>query len=94
MNIYAGNLPHGLSEEALKSVFEQYGQVNSVKIVKDWDTGRSRGFAFIEMPSMNEGKDAIEKLNGSEIEGRKIVVSEARQRQQQRGGGGGPRRRF
>lgn len=100
MNIYVGNLPHSMSEENLKVLFEEFGQVTTAKIVKDWDTGRSRGFGFVEMPSNQEGTVAMEKLNGAEVEGRRLVVNEARSQARQgggsghRGGGsGGPQRR-
>lgn len=87
MNIYVGNLGFGVSEQALKSLFGTYGDVTSVKIITDRDTGESRGFAFVEMSS--GGDAAIEGLNGSPVEGRNITVNEARPREERSGGGGG-----
>ncbi|MDR1980500.1 MAG: RNA-binding protein [Tannerellaceae bacterium] len=80
MNIYIGNLNYRVREEDLKRVLEEYGTVDSVKIVKDRDTGRSKGFAFAEMPDDDEAKKAIEELNEAEYEGRQMVVKEARQK--------------
>ena len=88
-NIYVGNLSYTATERDVRSAFEQYGQVSSVSIVMDRDTGRSRGFAFVEMPSANEAKQAIDSLNLQEIAGRKVTVNEARPRTENRGGGGG-----
>jgi RNA recognition motif-containing protein len=88
MNIYAGNLPWNLTEEDLRSAFEAHGEVVSVKIIKDKFTGRSRGFGFIEMPNQEEGKAAISALNGKDLNGREIVVNEARPPREDRGGGG------
>ena len=82
VQIYVGNITYGLREETLQELFEQYGEVSAVKIVKDRMTGRSRGFAFVEMPETEEAKKAIEKLNGSELEGRTIKVDEARPRRE------------
>lgn len=78
MNIYVSNLSYNLEEPELKSIFSEYGVVNSVKIVKDKMTGRGKGFGFIEMDDDNEGLAAIEKLNGKEVEGRRLMVSKAR----------------
>ena len=80
MNVYVGNLSYDLSEEDLKSAFEEYGEVTSVKIISDRYSGRSKGFGFIEMTSDEEGKAAIEGLTGKELGGRAIVVNEARPR--------------
>ena len=91
MNIYIGNLPHSLSEEALRTLFEQYGNVLSVKIIKDKFTGSSRGFAFVEMSSTEEGEQAIAGLNGKEVEGRRLSVNQALKREEGQGGHGGPR---
>jgi RNA recognition motif-containing protein len=77
MNIYIGNLSYGVKESDLTKVMEDYGTVNSVKIIKDRETGRSKGFAFCEMESDEDGKKAIEELNGSEYAGRPMVVKEA-----------------
>ena len=78
MNIYIGNLSYKVRENDLKEVMEDYGTVDSVKIVKDRDTGKSKGFAFVEMASDADAQRAIEELNGAEYEGRTMVVKEAR----------------
>ena len=78
MNIYIGNLNYRVREEDLKQVMEEYGVVDSVKIIIDRETGKSKGFAFVEMPNDAEGKRAIEELNVAEYEGRQMVVKEAR----------------
>lgn len=78
MNIYIGNLNYRVREEDLKQVMEEYGVVDSVKIIKDRETGRSKGFAFVEMPDNAEGQKAINELNEAEYEGRQMVVKEAR----------------
>jgi len=80
MNIYVGNLNYRVREEDLKQVLEEYGVVDSVKIIKDRDTGRSKGFAFVEMANDDEAKKAIDELNEAEYEGRQMVVKEARPR--------------
>ncbi|MBN2215051.1 MAG: RNA-binding protein [Bacteroidales bacterium] len=81
MNIYVGNLSYKLNEDDLRQVFEEYGEITSVKIIKDKYSGRSKGFAFVEMADDDEAKTAINELNGTEHDGRKIVVNEARPRQ-------------
>jgi RNA recognition motif-containing protein len=79
-NIYVGNLSYSSSEESLRSLFEQYGNVHSAKIISDRETGRSRGFGFVEMDS--ESADAaISALNGYELDGRALKVNEARPRE-------------
>jgi RNA recognition motif-containing protein len=80
MNIYIGNLNYRVREEDLKQVMEEYGVVDSVKIIKDRETGRSKGFAFVEMANDDDAKKAIEELNEAEYEGRQMVVKEARPR--------------
>lgn len=80
MNVYVGNLSYDLSEEDLKTAFEEYGEVTSAKIISDRYSGRSKGFGFIEMSSDDEAKAAIEGLSGKELAGRAIVVNEARPR--------------
>ncbi len=80
MNIYIGNLNYRVREDDLKQVMEEYGIVDSVKIVKDRETGRSKGFAFVEMPNDADAKKAIDELNEAEFEGRQMVVKEARPR--------------
>lgn len=80
MNIYIGNLNYRVREDDLKQVMEEYGIVDSVKIITDRETGRSKGFAFVEMPNDDDAKKAIEELNEAEYEGRQMVVKEARPR--------------
>ena len=87
MNIYVGNLSFEASEEELEQAFSQFGAVKSVNIIKDRETGRSRGFGFVEMPDQAAGKQAIEQLNLHEIAGRAMTVNEARPRENRRGGG-------
>ncbi len=79
MNIYVGNLPETTSADELKDIFAEYGEIYSTKIITDRDTGKSRGFGFIEM-SENAARKAIASLNGAEFEGKQIVVNEARER--------------
>ena len=80
MNLYVGNLSYEMSEENLRTQFAEYGEVQSAKIITDKFTGRSRGFGFVEMNSDDEGKKAMEELNGKDVEGRQLVVNEARPR--------------
>lgn len=80
MNIFVGNLNYRLQEEALEQVFAEYGTVESVKLITDRETGRARGFGFVVMTNDEEGNNAIENLNGSEMMGRELVVNEARPR--------------
>ncbi|MBI4772934.1 MAG: RNA-binding protein [Deltaproteobacteria bacterium] len=87
MNIYVGNLSYGVTEEDLRLAFEEFGQVESVNIIKDKYTGQSKGFGFVEMPSSDEARSAIEGMNGKEVKGRSVNVNEARPRAE--GGGGG-----
>ena len=89
MNIYVGNLPWGLSEEDLRDAFVAFGEVESVKIIQDKFTGRSRGFGFVEMSNQEEGESAISALNGKDLKGREIVVNQARPRRDDQGGGDG-----
>ena len=84
MNLYVGNLSFDVSEADLEKIFADYGKVDSVKIIKDRETGRSRGFAFVEMADRIEGKDAIEGLNLHRMDGRAITVNEARSRENNR----------
>ena len=81
MNIYVGNLSYGMSEDELREAFAAYGDVASVKILSDRETGRSRGFGFVEMPNQSEGEAAITQLNGKEVGGRTLRVNEARPRE-------------
>ena len=86
-NIFVGNLDFNTSEEELRQLFQTYGQVDRVSIMTDRDTGRSRGFGFVEMTSAEDGEKAIAALNGSQIGGRKLNVNEARPRPERTGGG-------
>lgn len=89
MNIYVGNVSHGMSDEELQEIFEAYGTVTSAKIIKDKFTGKSRGFGFVEMADKAEGEAAIAALHGQEVQGRTLTVNEARPRPPRRQGGGG-----
>jgi RNA recognition motif-containing protein len=80
VNIYVGNLNYRLEIESLEEAFSAYGEVSSAKLITDRETGRAKGFGFIEMPNDNEARAAIEALNGSEMMGRTLVVNEARPR--------------
>ena len=89
-NIFVGNLDFGATEESIRALFEAYGAVERVSLMKDRDTGRSRGFAFVEMTNASEADQAIAGLNGTDLGGRALNVNEARPKVD-RGGGGGPR---
>jgi len=91
-NIYVGNLDFGATEESVRVLFEAYGAVERVSLVTDRDTGRPRGFGFVEMTNAGEADRAIAGLNGTNLGGRAITVNEARPKTE-RGGGGGPRER-
>src|SRR5579862_554755 len=88
-NIFVGNLAFSTTESAIRSLFEQYGTVDRVNIITDRDTGRSRGFAFVEMSDGSQADQAIAALNGREVEGRALNVNEARPKSAGGGGGGG-----
>ncbi len=88
MNIYVSNLSFKLQDEDLKNIFTACGEVTSAKVIQDNQSGRSRGFGFVEMSNDDEARAAIEKLNGTEHDGRTIVVNEARPRTEGGGGGG------
>jgi len=90
MNIYVGNLHYEISEDQLKEIFEEYGEVTSAKIINDRETGRSKGFGFVEMGNEDEANKAISELNDAELKGRNMRVNQARERT---GGGGGGRDR-
>ena len=101
MNIYTGNLSYEVTEEDLKLAFESFGEVESVRIIKDNFSGRSKGFGFVEMPNKAEAQVAIDAMNGKELKGRTITVNEARPRAEgrrsganSRGGRGDRGRRF
>jgi RNA recognition motif-containing protein len=94
MNIYVGNLSWGLKDQDLANLFAPFGEVSSAKIVTDKFTQRSKGFGFVEMPNDEEAQAAIAQLNGTEIEGRSLVVNESRPKQEGGGGGGFKKRNF
>ena len=83
-NIYVGNLSYQSTESELRELFEQHGEVASAKIITDRDTGRSRGFGFVEMASEAEAEEAIKQLNGADFGGRTLVVNEARPKRARR----------
>lgn len=95
MKLYVGNLPYSTTEEDLRKLFSQYGNVESVAVITDRDTGRSKGFGFVEFPDENEARNAISGLSGQEYGGRALTVNEARPKT---GGGrsygGGGRERY
>jgi len=88
-NIFVGNLDFGATETSVRSLFEPYGQVDRVNVVTDRETGRSRGFAFVEMTDAAEAERAIAALNGMQLDGRALNVNEARPKPAGGGGGGG-----
>ena len=98
MNIYVGNLSYDLSEQELRAAFSAFGDVESARLITDRDTGRPKGFGFVEMPNNNEAQAAIQALNNSSLKQRTITVNEARPREERParsnygGGGGGGRR--
>ncbi|MDR2920733.1 MAG: RNA-binding protein [Tannerella sp.] len=89
MNIYVSNLSYSTEAESLEQLFADYGEITSVKIITDRETGRSRGFGFVEMPNDAEGQKAIDELNETEFEGKTINVNVARPRTERSNGGGG-----
>ena len=92
MQIFVGNLEYTITEQELRQVFEVYGAVDRVSIPQDRETGRPRGFGFVEMPNPAEAQAAIEDLNGTTLGGRTLSVNEARQREDRGGPGREPRR--
>lgn len=90
MNLYVGNLPFNASEDEIRELFAGYGEVTSVAVIKDKFTGKSRGFAFVEMPD-DDAQKAIQALNGKDFKGRGLTVNPARPREDRGGGGGGGR---
>ena len=87
--LYVGNLTYAVTDSALAQMFEAHGTVQSAQVIMDRDTGRSKGFGFVEMGSDAEAQAAIAALNGKEMEGRNLTVNEARPREERGGGGGG-----
>ena len=84
MKLYVGNLPYNLTENELEEMFHEFGAVENVKIIKDRESGRSRGFGFLEMTSRDEGETAIENLNNKMVQDRPLVVNEARPRKERK----------
>jgi RNA recognition motif-containing protein len=89
MNIYVGNMNFNMGNDDLFNLFSQYGAVTTAKIINDKVTGRSKGFGFVEMENDDEARQAISSLNENEIQGRKLIVNEARPQEPRSGGGGG-----
>lgn len=89
MNIFVAKLNYSTTSETLEALFSEFGQVDSAKVIIDRETGRSKGFGFVEMPNDDEGWEAINNLNESTVDDRQIVVKKARPREDNRGGGGG-----
>jgi RNA recognition motif-containing protein len=87
--IYVGNLAYGVSSSDLQQMFEEFGTVNSAQVIMDRDTGRSKGFGFVEMGSDQEAQAAIDALNGKNVDGRNLTVNEAKPREERGGGGRG-----
>ncbi len=96
--LYVGNLTYGTTDETLRQLFEQHGAVTSAQVIMDRDTGRSKGFGFVEMANDQEAQAAIAALNGQQVDGRALTVNEARPREERGGGGrggyGGGSRRY
>jgi len=92
MNIFVAGLPYDMDDAELREFFEKFGKVNSAKVAMDKDTGKSRGFGFVEMPDDTEGREAIEGLNGISLGKKPLVVKQADDRPSSGGGGGGYRR--
>lgn len=93
MKLYVGGLAYSINEQELEALFAEFGKVTSSAVIKDRDSGQSKGFGFIEMADDNEAKAAMGALNGKEVSGRSIVVNEARPQEDRRSGGGGNFRR-
>lgn len=89
MDIYVGNLPYGAGDNELRELFEQYGTVSSARVITDRDTGRSKGFGFVEIPDQAEAEKAVSALNDEDFMGRPLRVNEAQPKEGRGGGGGG-----
>lgn len=89
MDIYVGNLPYSVTNNELEDLFSQFGSVQSARVISDRETGRSKGFGFVEMPDTSEANSAIEALNGSDMNGRSLRVNESQPKPRMGGGGGG-----
>ena len=94
MNIFVGNLAKEVTDDDLKNAFTEFGQVKSVKVIRDLFSGESKGFGFVEMASQEDGEKAIAELNGQEVSGREIKVNEAKPREDRGGRGGGGRSNY
>ena len=92
--LYVGGLPYEITDDRLQEIFSAHGTVESSRVITDRETGRSRGFGFVEMSSQEEAQTAIDKLNGTDLEGRSLTVNEAKPREPRTGGGGGGRDRW
>ncbi len=89
MNIFVGNLPFSANDDELREAFSRFGAVDSAQVIMDRETGRSRGFGFVEMPNNDEAQQAISGMNGADMGGRPLTVNEARPKAPRDGGGGG-----
>ena len=89
--LYVGGLPYQVTDDRLQEIFSAHGTVESARVITDRMTGRSRGFGFVEMSSQSEAEEAIQKLNGTDLEGRSLTVNEAKPKEQRSGGDGGGR---
>jgi cold-inducible RNA-binding protein len=87
--LYVGNLPYSVTNASLETMFAEFGEVRSAQVIQDRDTGRSKGFGFVEMADANGANDAIRSLHDQVVDGRPLVVNEARPRTERSGGGGG-----
>ncbi len=92
--LYVGNLSYSATEGSIRALFEAHGAIESVNLITDRDTGRSKGFGFVEMTNDAEAQRAIAALNGKEVDGRALTVNEARPKEERSGGGGGRRSRW
>lgn len=88
MNIFVGNLPFSTTDDGLREAFARFGAVDSAQVIMDRETGRSRGFGFVEMPNNEEAQQAISGMNGADLDGRPLTVNEARPKAPRSGGGG------
>ena len=89
LNIFVGNLSFSTNDEELREAFARFGAVDSAQVIMDRETGRSRGFGFVEMPNDDEARQAISSMNGADLSGRPLTVNEARPKAPRNGGGGG-----
>ncbi len=87
--LYVGGLPYSVTDDQLQEIFSPHGTVESARVITDRMTGRSRGFGFVEMSSQSEAEEAIQKMNGTDLEGRSLTVNEAKPQQERSGGGRG-----